>query len=233
MIQDYTSLDIETTGLNPKLDKIIEVGAIKVRNGKITGRYESLVYPGRKLGETVSELTGIRNCDLSGAPESGEVIPDLLAFIGEDILVGHSVLFDYSFVKRAAVNLGLTFEKKGIDTLKLARRFLPELESRGLSSLCRYFSIPLKAHRAGEDAQATSMLYGKLLENFYEEEAFSPFQLIYKVKRESPITRQQKEQLYKLIEAHKLVIDYEIEKLTRNEASRMVDHIILKYGRLK
>lgn len=233
MIQDYTSLDIETTGLNPKLDKIIEVGAIKVRNGKITGRYESLVYPGRKLGEVVSELTGIRNCDLSGAPEPDEVIPKLLAFIGEDILVGHSVLFDYSFVKRAAVNLGLTFEKTGIDTLKLARRFLPELESRGLSSLCDYFSIPLKAHRAGEDAQATSILYGKLLENFYEEEAFSPFQLIYKVKRESPITRQQKEQLYKLIEAHKLIIDYEIEKLTRNEASRIADHIILQYGRLK
>lgn len=233
MIQDYTSLDIETTGLNPKLDKIIEVGAVKVRNGQMTDRYESLVYPGRQLGETVSELTGIRNCDLSSAPEPGEVIPDLLAFIGEDILVGHSILFDYSFVKRAAVNLGFTFERKGIDTLKLARRFLPELESRGLSSLCRYFNIPLKAHRAGEDAQATSMLYGKLLEKFYEEEAFSPFQLIYKVKREGPITRQQKEQLYKLMEAHKLVIDYEIEKLTRNEASRMADHIILQYGRLK
>lgn len=233
MIQDYTAIDIETTGLDPKLEKMIEVGAVKVRNGQITDCFESLVQPGRKLSETIIKLTGITDETLKDAPEPKEVIPKLLDFLGEDILLGHSIMFDYSFLKRAAVNLGFVFEKRGIDTLKIARAKLQNLESRRLDFLCDYYKIPHQAHRAMEDAKAASILYGKLAEEFYEERLFTPVTLIYKAKREGPITVQQKERLYKLIEAHKLIIDYDIDKLTRNEANRIADKIILQYGRLE
>ncbi len=239
MIQDFTALDIETTGLDPKTDKIIEVAAVKVRDGQIVAEYQSLVSPGRRLEERITELTGITDEMLKDAPMPEQVLKELLSFIGEDVLLGHSILFDYSFVKRGAVDLRIekgenyNFEKmQGLDTLKLSRKYLPELESRSLPFLCKYFDIPQRAHRAMEDVRATVMLYLKLAEQFYEEESFKSFPLIYQVKRQSPATKAQKERLYKLADKHKLVLDEDIDRLTRNEASRLADKIILKYGRL-
>ncbi len=241
MINDYICVDIETTGLNPKTDKIIEIGAVRVRNGEMTDTFESFVAPGRELEERITALTGISDEMLQNAPERKEVLPRFLEFAGEDILLGHSVLFDYSFLKRAAVNEKLTFERQGIDTLKLARKFLPELESRSLGFLCKYYQIEHNAHRALADAMATVKLYQKLEEQFFSEEDFRPAPLIYKVKRETPITKPQKERLYRLLELHKLCIEQdealsfllklEVEKLTRNEASRYTDQLLAKYGR--
>ena len=130
MTDSYVALDVETTGLDPKRDKIIEIGMVKVRSGKIAAQFESFVNPGRPLTERIIELTGIRNEQLSDARDIGEIMPEVLRFIGDDILVGHRILFDYSFIKKAAVNHRYTFEKTGIDTLKLAKTFLPDLESR-------------------------------------------------------------------------------------------------------
>ncbi len=227
----FTVIDLETTGLNPKTDKIIEIGAVRVRGGVATEQFETLVNPGRKLEERITELTGIHDKELQEAPYIEAVLPKLINFIGEDILVGHRVLFDFSFIKKAAANMNISFEKRGIDTLKLSRRFLPELESKKLTSLCGYYGIPIKAHRAVEDAKATAVLYEKLAEIFPDEDAYKPIPLIYKVKKEGPITKKQKERLYKLILQHKLIVDYEIDKLTKNEASRITDKILSKYGR--
>ena len=142
MLQDFTALDLETTGLNPKTDKIIEIGAVRIRNGQEAARWESLVNPGVQISDFTEGLTGIRNEDLKNAPVIEEVLPDLISFLAEDVLVGHRILFDYSFLKKAAVNQGISFEKKGIDTLKLSRKFLPELPSRKLPDLCRCYGIP-------------------------------------------------------------------------------------------
>ena len=98
MIGDFTAIDIETTGLDPKTDKIIEIGAIKVRNGQIEEEFESLVSPGRCLEEVIVQLTGINEEMLRDAPMPAEVIPKLIEFVGEDVILGHSVLFDYSFL---------------------------------------------------------------------------------------------------------------------------------------
>lgn len=233
MIDSYVCLDLETTGLNPKTDRIIEIGAVKVKAGEITDRMETLVNPGRALEERIVELTGIFDEQLVDAPDIADVLPELLTFIGEDILLGHAVLFDYSFVKKAAVNHKFKFEKSGIDTLRLARKFLPELESRSLGALCRHFGIAHNAHRALADAQATAALYGKLTELFYEghEEDFAPVPLLYQAKRDTPITIPQKEQLYKLIDRHKIAIEYQVDKLTRSEASRIMAQILAEYGR--
>ena len=228
---NFTVIDLETTGLNPKTEKIIEIGAVRVRDGVVTEQFTTLVNPGRKLEERIIELTGICDKDLETAPFIEDVLPNLIAFIGEDILVGHRVLFDFSFIKKAAVNMNLPFERKGIDTLKLARRFLPELQSKRLPFLCEYYGIPHKAHRAVNDARATAELYRRLAEEFPDETLYQPQPLIYKAKKDSLITKGQKEQLYKLIQAHKLVMDCDIDRLTKSEASRLADKIMLQYGR--
>ena len=238
MIDSYVCIDLETTGLNPKSDKIIEIGVVKVENKEIVREWETLVNPGRKLEERITELTGIHDEQLLSVPDIEEVLPQLLELIGDDILLGHSVLFDYSFVKKAAVNQKMSFEKEGIDTLKIARKYLTELESRSLPYLCRHYGINHSAHRALHDAKATVELYRKLAEQFYDREEhegdkslFRPKKLCYQAKRDTPITIPQKEQLYKLVDRHKLIIDYDIEKLTRSEASRLIDRILAEYGR--
>lgn len=233
MTDTYVSIDLETTGLNPKLDKIIEIGAVKVAAGKITDTYSTFVNPGRVLEERIVQLTGICDEDLREAPDMERVLPRVIDFLDELPLLGHRILFDYSFLKKAAVDQKLPFEKQGIDTLKISRKYLADLEHRNLDYLCEYYGIPHRAHRALADAEAASILYHKLAEQFYSEEEalFKPAQLNFKVKRDTPATKAQKERLYRLLEQHKITLSADVEKLTRSEASRFTDKILAEYGR--
>lgn len=228
MMPSYICIDLETTGLNPKTDKIIEVGAVKIIDGQQTGTFSTLVNPGRKLEQRITLLTGIEDKDLEKAPYIEEILPELLEFMEELPLLGHSILFDFSFLKRAAAYHKLIFEKEAVDTLKIARKYLAELEHRSLDYLCEYYQIPHRAHRALEDAQATDILYRKLSELFDngEEELFKPHKLVYKVKKDTPPTKSQKSKLYRLLEQHKIIPDVDIERLTRSEVSRYTDKIL-------
>lgn len=235
MIDSYVCIDLETSGLEPKNDRILEIGAIKVIGGEITDRYETLVDAGVRLREEVVHLTGIsEEMTRTGKPIE-TAISECVDFIGELPLLGHCIRFDYSFLKKAATNNDLPFEKMALDTLKIARKALPELESRSLGALCQYYHIPQeRSHRAIDDAMATHSLYWKLWEEFGEKypESFNLFQLIYKVKKESPATPRQKKYLRDLVKYHKIDLDKEIDSLTKNEASRYVDQIIFQYGRI-
>lgn len=238
MTNSYICIDLETTGLNPKTEQIIEIGVIRVEDQAVVQEWGTFVNPGRRLEERVAQLTGIRDEQLADAPSLDEVFPKVMDLVGDHVLLGHSVIFDYSFLKRAAVNRKMAFEREGIDTLKIARKYLADLESRSLEYLCRYYGIAHNAHRALYDARATVELYRKLAEQFYDtEEAagdrslFRPQKLRCNVKRQTPVTIPQKEQLYKLADKHKLILDYDIEKLTRSEASRRIDQLLAKYGR--
>ena len=113
----------------------------------------------------------------------------------------------------------------------MARQFVTDCESKKLESLCQYYDIKLQAHRALNDAQATVELYQKLVENYYNEDAFTPKPLEFKVKKESPITKAQKERLTLLLAKHNLEPKCEIASMTRNEASRYMDQILATYGR--
>ena len=167
MITNYVCVDVETTGLNPKEEKLIEIGAVKVLDGQIVERFQSFVHPGRPLEARIVALTGITDEMLSGAPKPAEVLVKFKDFCGELPIMGHNLQFDFAFIKKAMVNEKLVFEKQGLDTLRIARKYLPELESRKLGFLCRYFSIEHTAHRALGDAEATSILYTKLCQLFY------------------------------------------------------------------
>ena len=230
-LQDFICIDLETTGLNPKRDRIIEIGAVKVRNGQIVETFQQLIDPKQQLEERVEILTGITSKELNGQPTTQEILPVLHEFLGEDVLLGHRVLFDYSFLKRAFINEKIPFERKGIDTLKLARRFVTDCESKKLESLCIHYGIKHQAHRALGDAFATVELYQILVNQYYDEEAFVPKPLEFKVKKESPITKAQKERLTLLLAKHNLTPKCEIASMTRNEASRYMDQILATYGR--
>lgn len=235
MQQDYVALDLETTGLRPSEDRILEIGAIKVRNGEICERYSTLVDPGMPISPRIQELTGIDDAMAAAGKDSAAAVRELVAFCEDLPLLGHNILFDYSFIKRNAVNLGLPFEKQGIDTLKIARALLPDLEHKNLSYLCAYYQIGQEhAHRATDDALASMELYRRLAKEFPEspEELFSPKDLIFRVKKQGAITAAQKGYLNDLIKYHKISLSVRIETLTKNEASRIIDKIISEHGRI-
>lgn len=232
-MNSYVSLDLETTGLSPKHDKIIEIGAVKIIDGEIVDNFSEFVNPGRKLTENVTALTGITENDLSGAKEPSEVIPKLLDFIGDLPLVGHRILFDYSFVKQEAVNLRLTFEKEALDTLKISRACFPELPGKKLTDMCEHYCIEYRAHRAFNDAEATARLYEYLKRDFKEKypKLFEPRKLNYQVKKESPARKSQIERIENLIARNNVDCPYDLSKMSKNEASRYYDILIAKYGK--
>lgn len=229
------AIDLETTGLDPKKDRIIEIAAIKVKDGQIVDTFETFIQPGRSLVERVTQITGIRDEDLVKAPKIQDKLLELSVFLEDYPLLGHSLLFDFSFLKKAFVNEGHSFEKKGIDTLRIARCFLPEMEKKTLPYLCQQFEIPHEPHRAYADALACLQLYEKFITQFGNRDdgkLFEPIPLVYQAKKEGPITKAQKERLEKALTLHNIQPEYEISMLTKNEASRLLDEIYASYGRL-
>ena len=235
MVKDYVCVDIETSGVRVKWDKIIEIGAVKVRDGKAVDTFSELINPGLKLSPYITELTGITDEMLKDKPFIEEVLPRFIEFTGDDVIMGHNIMFDYSFLKQNAINQKLKFDKMGIDTLKIARKTLKGLESRGLEYLCNYYGIADENHhRAFNDASVTSKLYLILLEQFGTDwqEVFKPYEFSYKVKKMQPITDRQKKYLKDLMNYHNIMIDFDLDSLSKNEASRKIDKILSEKGRI-
>ena len=210
MTNSYIALDLETTGLEARLDKITEIAALRVEDGRVEERFVTLVNPGRQLGERITALTGIT----------------------DDMV---NILFDYAFLKRAAVNSGLDFEREGIDTLGICRLFMPEDVKRNLTCACSFYEVSQSAaHRAQADAEAAHGLYQVMMARHGEEhpEAFAAKPLIYKAKREQPATKRQKEYLHDLLKCHRIDVTVQIDAMSRSEVSRMIDNIISQYGRM-
>lgn len=231
----YIALDLETTGLSPKSDRILEIGAVRVVNGMVEEKYSTLINPRMEIPLKVTKLTGITRDMVAGMPEMKDAVADLVAFCGDLPLLGHNIMFDYSFVKHSAVNNGLTFEREGIDTLKISRVLLADLPSRSLQSLRLHYEIPQEnAHRALDDALTTHLLYQRLKREFGEENAelFTPKKLNYKVKKQGPVTQAQKRHLQDLVKYHKIELSVDVESLTKNEASRLIDTIYGSYGKI-
>lgn len=234
MIKDYVALDLETSGLNSSSDKIIEIGMVKVLDGEIAEQYATLLNPQEKLSARITQLTGITDDMVCTQPVIAEKIEEIVAFIGELPLLGHNIIFDYSFLKKACVNHNISFERMGIDTLKIARRLLPEVEHKNLDYLCAHFHInPGNSHRALDDAMSAHQLFLKLQQMKPEDEGFSiPVQLQYAVKKDTPITAAQKRYLTSLITYHGITMQQEMDSLTKSKASKMIDNIISEYGKI-
>lgn len=235
MINTYVALDLETTGLSPSKDRILEIGAALIVEGVVTRTYDQLINTGMPISLRIQQLTGITDEMQRTGKCIEEAIPEFLEFCGEYPILGHNICFDYSFLKQAVYNQGLSFEKQAIDTLRIARAVLPEAPSRKLPDLCAYFQIdPGNSHRALDDAISAHKLYQKLLQmkQMTENKPFEPQMMSYSVRKQSPITISQKGYLNDLLKYHKIETDICIENLTKSEASRMIDRLILEHGRI-
>lgn len=235
-VDSYIAVDIETTGLSPRKDKIIEIAAVKVIGGEIINEYHEILNPQIAIPEKIQKLTGITEDMIKEKPLVGEIIEEFIEFCGTLPILGHNILFDYSFIKRAALNAGLEFEKEGIDTLFICRKLMPPDKKKQLSSACEYFDIKRKsAHRASEDARDVSLLYQRAAERYADQnkDLFNKKQLNCKIKKEQKASKRQKEHLRKILNYHKIVNEIDIDSLSKNEVSRISDRLILNYGKLK
>lgn len=163
----FVVLDLETTGAAPGYDRITEVGAVKYRGGECLGTFETLVNPGVPIPPFVTVLTGITEAMVLPAPPIDEVLPPLLEFIGDAVLVGHNFRFDTSFLDAALLRRGgERLEHVRVDTLPLARRLLhDDVPDHRLATIAQHLGVPTEpCHRAFDDAAATAEVLHALLE---------------------------------------------------------------------
>lgn len=165
----FVVFDLETTGLNNnpamgRMDKIIEIGGVKIVNGEMTEKFSSFVECKSKLSQEIINLTGITDEDLVGAPPIEKVIADFYKFTDGAILVGHNVTFDYRFIQHYGEQNGYTFDKKQYDTLTLAQQVLRgQLNNYKLNTVADYFGFTFNHHRAFDDACVTAKVFMELV----------------------------------------------------------------------
>ena len=173
--ENYVVFDLETTGISQERDSIIEISAVKVQKHVIVGEFSTLVNPGRHIPAAATAVNGITDEMVSEAPGIGAAMEDFLSFIGKDILVGHNIhTFDTNFVYDAALNyLGKELKNDYVDTLYMARKYLPELPHHKLTDVAGHFHLEtLGAHRALFDCRMNQACYeelGKLMEEKKKE----------------------------------------------------------------
>jgi len=159
------SLDIETTGLDPKNDSIIEIGAVKFNENRVLDEFSTLINPRKPINAFISNLTGISNAMVMNAPLLADVFPDLETFVGDSPILGQNIGFDVSFFQR----YGGFRQNPLIDTYEMASVLLPTAPRYGLGSLCHQLGVVLSgAHRAINDARATMSVYTKLYEKLQQ-----------------------------------------------------------------
>ncbi|MDE6434393.1 MAG: topoisomerase DNA-binding C4 zinc finger domain-containing protein [Lachnospiraceae bacterium] len=164
-VADYTVFDLETTGTSPKNDLIIEISAVKVRDGQVTDTFSSLVNPGRPIPYGATAVNGISDDMVADQPALDIVFPRFLAFIGDDVLVGHNIhTFDMKFIWKAAEELcGKTISNDYVDTLPMARRCLLELSHHRLVDIAAYYGISTAgAHRALNDCLMNQQCFERM-----------------------------------------------------------------------
>ena len=154
---EFVVVDVETTGTDPKMADLVEVAAVRVKGGKITDRWSTLVNPGRPI--VGNQMHGITDKDVKGAPSPAEAARKALEFVGDAPFVGHSVGFDIAFIEEALGDGTRVAQGAYLDTLVIAREGYPDLENYKLGTLAKFFGVELSEnHRALPDAEATANL---------------------------------------------------------------------------
>ena len=163
---DFICFDLETTGLSPQNDRITEIGAVRVRGGEITDKFDTFVDPERPIPQKITELTSITDEMVKGAPKEAEALERFFQFCGEDaVLVAHNASFDAGFVRAALQRQGKSFTNTYIDTVTMARSLLPDLKKATLDSVANYLKLkPFHHHRAEDDAAVLGEIFLNLLD---------------------------------------------------------------------
>ena len=162
--ESYVVFDIETTGFSPEVNKIIEIGAVKVSEGKIVDRFSSFVNPEVPIPYRIEELTHINDSMVIDAPTIDVVLPQFLAFCEDCVMVAHNADFDMSFIKKKAEDMGVDFAPTYIDTVAMARFLLPSLNRFKLDTVAKAVGVALdNHHRAVDDATCTAEIFVKFI----------------------------------------------------------------------
>lgn len=163
---EFVVLDIETTGFSPIGDDIIELGAVRYKNGEIGESFQSFVKPGKPIPERVQEITHITPDMVADAPAPADALRRFFAFVGDAIIVAHNASFDYSFLRYHRQRfLSEPFDNPVLDTLTLGRAMLPSMKSHSLAALTKELEVVLvDHHRADADARTAAMVLDKLLQ---------------------------------------------------------------------
>jgi DNA polymerase III, alpha subunit, gram-positive type len=169
--EEFVVFDIETTGLNSHTNKIIEIGAVKIKAGRIIDRYSQLINPGISIPYHITEITSITNEQVANQPKIDEAIEKFVEFVGDAVLVAHNAPFDMGFIKRDIKEyLNINLENSVIDTLQMARDLFPDLKKYGLGDLNKVLGLALENHhRAVDDSQATANMFIIFLEKYKEK----------------------------------------------------------------
>ena len=163
-------IDTETTGLSVTRDRIIEIGVVRVEDGKVTAKYQTLLNPGFIFPEMITNLTGITPESLKNAPTFRQIKDDLLEVLHDCVFVAHNVRFDYAFLKNEFKRESVTFSAKHFCTARLSRSLFPKERHHNLDSIIERFDITCKnRHRAFDDAYVLWEFYQKLQKSVPEE----------------------------------------------------------------
>ena len=227
---EFVAFDLETTGLSYMTDEIIEIGAVRIKDGQITDHFNTFVDPGISIPEQSTRITGITNAMVAGAPDAAAALEKFLGFVGSAALVAHNAGFDMGFIKaKIAKYLGLTNQATYIDTLALARTLWPGLRNHKLDTVAAHLEIKLgQHHRASDDAASCAGIFLKGIEVLIERglnrlqslnsitqerahEFQKPYHVILLAKNQTGL-----ENLYRLVSSSHIEYFYRTPRLPRH-----------------
>lgn len=169
----FVVFDLETTGFSAEVDRIIEIGAVKIKNGEIVDNFSKFVNPKIPIPFRIEKLTGINDSMVMEAEPIEKILPEFLEFCGDAVMVAHNAGFDTSFIINNAERLGIKYDPTIMDTMLLAQFVIPNLHNYKLDTLCKHLAVSLENHhRAVDDAQATAYIYLKMVKMLEERDIF-------------------------------------------------------------
>ena len=175
---EFSVLDVETTGLSARNNRIIEIGIVKVKDLKVVDKYTTLINPGCDIPYFITQFTGISNNDVAYSPSFYDTAEDIEEFIGNSIICGHNLSFDEGFLRYEFIRNGFEpLSNLNVCTLKLSRKIFPSLKSKSLASISEHLGIVNRtSHRALSDAEATAQILIKLIKKLSKEEGIKTLQ---------------------------------------------------------
>ena len=190
--QTYVVVDLETTGLNPATDEIIEISALKYINNQLVDSFSQLVNPQQPISWQITQITGIDNTMVAHAPTIAQLLPGFLSFVGDAVLMGYNFNFDVSFLLNKLQQYGLpTLTNNFVDVMQLAKLHLHNLTNYKQTTVAAHFSLNTQgAHRAAVDCEICAGCYWQLKQLYEQAQTQSPWQPTSTGKNKQPLTEQ-------------------------------------------